>query len=109
MKPNNRPPETYANRCAQFLKEEQLKTDAATLRSKGKAPKHPDAVAGENPYLQARLKVLAAYKEDRKIELAAMERDGNINNRFYAQFIVDVIVAAGDVPSLAMRNYIKGI
>ena len=108
MKPN-KPAETYANRCAQFLKSEKLSTDASTLRSKGKAPTHPDTVAKENPYLQARLKVLAGYKEGRRIEIAAMERDGNIDNRWYAEFIADVVAAAGDVPSLAIRNYIKGI
>jgi hypothetical protein len=108
MKPN-RTPETYANRVAQFLKDEKLHSDATTLRSKGKTPTHPDTVAAENPYLQARLKVLSGYKEDKRIELTAMERDGNIDNRWYAEFIVDIEIAAGDVPSLTIRNFIKGI
>lgn len=109
MKQNDRQSQTYENRVAQFLKDEKLRSDAATLRSRGKAPKHPDIVASENPYLIARTKVLNGYKEDRRIELAAMERDGNIHNRFYAQFVADVVTAAGDVPSLAIRNFIKGI
>lgn len=109
MKQNDRQSQTYENRVAQFLKDEKLRSDAATLRSRGKAPKHPDIVASENPYLKARIQVLNGYKEDRRIELAALERDGNINNRFYDAFIADIVIAAGDTPSLAIRNRIKGI
>ena len=109
MKPNPKTPETYANRCAQFLKGEKLHTDATTLRAKGKAPISPEVVATENPYLLARVKVLAGYKEGRRIEIAALERDHNLDNRWYAEFISDIVVAAGDTPSLKLRNYIKGI
>lgn len=109
MKPNPKTPETYANRCAQFLKGEKLHADATTLRAKGKSPTPPEVVATENPYLQARLKVLAGYKEGHQIEIAAMERDHNIDNRWYAEFIADIVIAAGDIPSLKLRNYIKGI
>jgi len=109
MKPNNRPPETFANRCAQFLQSEKLNANKATPSAKSTTPTHPDVIAKENPYMLARLKVLANYKEDRRIEVLAMERDNNLDNRFYAAFIADIVTAAGDVPSLQLRNYLKGI
>ena len=115
MKPNNDSkfadwkaelPKTH-NRVAAFEKQQKLRKNADSL-PQGNDSTSPEVVSNENPYFQARLKVLNGYKEDRRIEILAMERDGNIDNRFYAAFIADVVVAAGDVPSLAIRNFIKG-
>ena len=107
--PNDKWLESYKNRVSQFEKQEKLKTDADTLRSKGKAPKHPDKIAEENPYLKARVQVLKSYPEGRKIELAAMERDGNVDNRHYAKFIIDIIDFLEEGPSLKIRRYACGM
>ncbi len=64
--------------------------------------KKESPVTPTNPYLQARLKVLNSYKEWRKKEIAEMESTGNTDNSHYAQFLIEVLQAAGDVPSDAL-------
>lgn len=48
-----------------------------------------------NPYLQARHNVLAKYPQWRREEVARLEKEGDINNRHYDDFIRDV-AAEGD-------------
>lgn len=100
MNPNKDWLETYKNRVSEFEKKEIKKPLP-------KAEIHSQSF--QNPYAKARVQVLANCKEGRRIEIMAMERDGNINNRWYDQFIADILFTAGDVPSLALRNRIKGI
>jgi hypothetical protein len=95
MKPN-KPFETYANRVAQFMKEEQLQADADTLRAKAGVGKTTRATDTQNPYLRARTKVLTDYPEWRRNEIQEMEKEMNLDNRFYNEFVKDV-ARLGDV------------
>jgi hypothetical protein len=107
MKSNKPIPETYTNRVAQFNKTEQRLPNVPV---KGKEPGSTlTDTTKENPYMIARLKVLNDYKEGRRIEVLAMERDNRIDHRHYEEFVTDVLRVAGDIPSLAIRNRIKGI
>lgn len=83
---------TYANRVAQFEQDEK-KATAAVSKKKTATPKV--AVNTENPYLRARLKVLADYKEWRRNEIEELEKSGNINDPHYLSFVKEV-AALGD-------------
>ena len=63
----------------------------------------------KNPYVKARIDVLKKMSEFARHEIETMEKERNVNNRFYAQFTAEVVTAAGDMPSLQLRNYLKGV
>jgi hypothetical protein len=91
VKPN-KPLTDYNNRVAQFQKEEQLKIDAEMLRQKAGVSKQVKALDTQNPYLRARIEILTKYPEWRRKEVQEMERTGDINNKFYLDFVHDVAV-----------------
>lgn len=95
MKPN-KPFETYQNRVAQFEQSEKLNQGPITPPKKQTGKKPIPSLSTENPYLQARLKVLSSYPKWRQNEIAEMERLNDINNQHYDAFVHDVAVA-GDM------------
>ena len=44
----------------------------------------------DNPYFQARMKILEKYPEWRRNEVKRMEKEGNLSNRFYDDFVSQV-------------------
>jgi hypothetical protein len=95
MIPNKQKPPTLTDRVAQFERDQR----------KNQAPSQPTLppVSSDNPYLKARIEVLTKMNEWRRNEIKQMEDKGDTNNRFYSQYLVAVILAAGDVPSDALR------
>ena len=97
MKPNKTPDPRFAdweaelpathNRVVQFMKKEQL---TAKSPHKNTGETRTTALDGETPYLKARLKILADYKEWRRNEVLEMERTMNIDNPHYAAFVKEV-------------------
>ena len=53
-------------------------------------------VSEDNPYYQARQRVLKDLPEWRRKEVLEMESIGNINNRYYDDFVRQVIALAED-------------
>lgn len=49
-----------------------------------------DVKQANNPYFQARMTVLGKYPEWRRNEINNMEKEGNLSNRFYADFVTQV-------------------
>lgn len=47
-------------------------------------------ITSKNPYIRARVAVLRKYPEWRRNEIRNMEQSGNLNNKFYAEFVKDV-------------------
>ena len=61
-------------------------------------PKSLDTNTGEtstNPYIKARIQVLKTLKPWRRSEIETMEREKNIDNKFYQEF-VDMVITLGD-------------
>jgi hypothetical protein len=77
------------SRIAQF-ELDQKKNPVPSPKPKTKTPSSPPSSA--NPYLQARNKILADYSEWRRNEIAEMEKTGDINNRFYNDFVHEVAI-----------------
>ena len=111
--PNNKSPETYANRVAQFQESERRLAEASKMVALPKKAAKADAKSKEktsvNLYAIAREKVLKGYSPIKQREIVEMELSHNVDNRHYERFVCDILEAAQDVPSLGIRNRIKGI
>jgi len=85
----NKPSEnTFLNRCAQFERDERKNATSPDPKKTTATPKV--AEKDQNPYLRARLEVLKKYPAWRREEIGEMERTGNINNRYYSDFVHEV-------------------
>lgn len=90
---SNRPYEnTLTNRVAQFEQDEKR---AAAPVSKKKTATPKVATDNQNPYLRARLKILADYEDWRRNEIEQLEKTGDLNNKNYLSFVKEV-AALGD-------------
>jgi len=49
-------------------------------------------LSSKNPYIRARIMVLKKYPQWRRNELRDMEQSGNINNKFYDEFVHEVAI-----------------
>ena len=67
-----------------------LEQEAKNPQPKKKTSNKSPAASKKNPYLQARLNVLNAYLEWRRNEVAKMEKEGDVENRFYRDFLKSV-------------------
>ncbi len=94
MKPNRPYENTLANRVAQFEQDEK-KATVVPKKKTANTPK-PVPVSSGNPYLRARLKILADYKEWRRNEIEQLEKSGDLNNSHYLSFVKEV-TALGDI------------
>ena len=73
-----------------------LKTEAVPVKKTSKTKLSAAlSTSSSNPYTKARAMVLEKLPEWRRKELARMEKTGDINNRFYQDFISEVS-ALGD-------------
>ena len=80
------------SRIAQFERDQK--------KSSPPAQKKPSiAPTSSNPYLQARHKILAAYPEWRRNEMATMEKNGDFNSRHYDDFVHEVAVLGDSLTS----------
>lgn len=103
MSQNPKSPETFANRVAQFQKDEQKKSSGGF--SVGTiAPVAAEETPNQNPYIQARIKVLSGYSKDRLEIIRQCEQSGKLNTREYDRFIFDVLISAGDIPTHTLRK-----
>ena len=88
LKPTKKAP-TLAEMIAEggrLLDEEQKKTTPKKVST-------PSPIeTSSNPYVKARNKILQGYNEWRRREIAEMEKTGNVNNRFYNDFVHEVAV-----------------
>lgn len=80
---------TYTNRVAQFQKEQKPLNAGPQTKKNGKASKTV-SVAEENPYLRARTETLAKYPAWRRAQIEDMERNNDIDNHIYDDFVHDV-------------------
>jgi len=88
-----KPFESYQSRLAKFEASERLKKDVEALHKQAGVKKTVgQALTSNNPYLRARNEVLEKYPAWRRNEIAEMERLGNVNNKYYAEFCHDVAV-----------------
>ena len=55
----------------------------------------------QNPYVQARHQVLSKYPQWRRNEIAEMEKTGNLDNKFYADFVKDVSIEGDRLSNLS--------
>jgi cytochrome c-type biogenesis protein CcmH/NrfG len=102
-------PELPPEKLIQHLAAEGAKLLAAEEKTKpakvvGKIqPKKTDEVkltetlglTSKNPYIRARIMVLQKYPAWRRSEIGTMEQNGDINNKFYEEFVREV-AALGD-------------
>jgi hypothetical protein len=95
----------YRERLKQFSQEDltppsreltidEIAAEGEKLLAKSSTPppvevKRP--VSKNNPYFQARNQLLAKYPDWKQGELLKMERERNTNNRFYMEFVEEVI------------------
>ena len=87
----------FDNRVAQFERD-QKKISVEEAPALKKTVKKAGSVAySGNPYMQARQKVLEGYPEWRRIEVATMEKTGDVNNRFYADFVQSVVTLGDEI------------
>lgn len=69
-----------------------LMTEATPVKKTAKSKLSANiATSSSNPYTKARMMVLEKLPEWRRKELARMEKTGDINNRFYHDFISEVM------------------
>jgi hypothetical protein len=100
------PQATFANRVAQFQKEQQQlltkkvseTTDA--VQTEGQTPRQLQA----GIYFQARLAVLQAYSPEQLEVIRNCEQNHNLDCKAYNRFIYDLLIAAGDVPTHELRK-----
>jgi len=78
------------SRIQQFELDQKKTVKPAPAGPKKKSSPIPPE--SQNPYIQARHKILSAYPEWRRNEIADMEKTGNTNNRFYTDFVHEVAV-----------------
>lgn len=98
MKPNN-----FSERVADFeLKEKGKLKKPESVKSSSKNTSVKES--NENPYLQARNKVLATYSKERLDRVMECERLNKLDDRVYNQFILDILIAAGDIPTHELRK-----
>jgi hypothetical protein len=102
LKPTKHQP-TIAEMIAEGEKllAEDLQVKKAIGTSPEKPPKANIPPTSSNPYLQARHKVLQAYPQWRRNEVAEMEKTGNLDNKFYAAFIKDVSIEGDRLSNLS--------
>jgi len=100
LKPTKRPV-TISEMVAEGEKllAEDLRVKKATIATPEKAPKADIPPTSSNPYVQARHKVLQAYPQWRRNEVAEMEKTGNLDNQFYAAFVKEVSVLGDKLSS----------
>jgi hypothetical protein len=79
---------TLDNRVAQFERDQKT---VSVPKKKGRRPTSLPPSSG-NPYIQARHEVLSKYSEWRRNEIAVMEKTGNIDNRYYNDFVHEVAI-----------------
>lgn len=96
-------PETYANRVAQFIESEK-RTASPNAVEPSVAPSDSEAASSQNPYLQARIKVLNGYSKERREIIRQCEQNHTLNVREYERFVFDILIAAGDVPTYELRK-----
>ena len=94
-------PQSYLNRTAQFERDQK--------KNPAPSPKSIPPAASGNPYLQARLKVLAKYKAWRQTEIKELEATNKTNNSHYASFVIDILTEVGEAPSEALWNQTRGM
>lgn len=87
----NRNDNTLSNRIQQFQLDQMQTTVAATPAVVQKKT-DPLPSTSQNAYVQARCKILTGYTPFKRQEIADMEKTGDINNRFYAEFVHEVAV-----------------
>lgn len=81
-----------------LLKAEGIKSQDVKITFKGKTAKAQEKLeeklgsSSANPYVRARIMVLKKYPEWRRNELRDMEQTGNINNKFYDEFVHEVAI-----------------
>jgi hypothetical protein len=92
-------PDLPPDQLIMHLAAEGEKMLAAETPFKGKVyPKKDDSkkldtalgLTSKNPYIRARIMVLEKLPAWRKKELAEMEQTGNINNKYYEEFVREV-------------------
>lgn len=106
MNQNSKPPDTYDNRVAQFkkaeLEREKKNTRIADILKA--SPKVAKALDPNNPYLQARKKVLKSYGPERLKIINECEQLNKLDVKEYDRFIYDILMEAGDVPTHGLRK-----
>lgn len=115
MKPNNSPSQnTYNNRVAQFEADEKKAkaaekhaAKAATAIEKKTLPS--DIKSMSNAYCVAYNKVLAELPAWKRTEIIGIIKDKDYDNRFYEEFIIQVLQVVGDEPTTAIKLRAKGI
>jgi hypothetical protein len=104
------------NRIAEFNKDEKKKTGEKSPATP--SPKKPtksvkskkeSTDSGELSFTDAHRQVLEKLPNWKKIEIEDMKTRKDTNNRHYDAFLIEVLYAAGDTPSISLRDRIKGI
>jgi hypothetical protein len=78
-----------ANLLASEEKTKTTKTGGKSQPKKTDEVKLTEALGltSKNPYIRARIMVLQKYPAWRRAEIGTMEQNGNLNNKFYEEFV----------------------